>query len=529
MPTVYSNSSPSCPADAAAMTEAAGSLPRPGDVKPAPNAAAKLQGWAIVENQTDSDWTDVQLSLVSGRPISFIQHLYLPLYAPRPVVWPELYASLRPQTYEGGITEQALAKLRQPGRGMMEGEVAEMDGADAPDFSLQQSSGGEDGEAGRASGGGGQGQGGGRGLFGRGGMFGGGGRFGNTGGTWRDNGGGDAGAIDPAASVIAAASAGQLGELFQYTVGNVTLPRQRSAMIPIVTDALEVERVSIYNHAVLPNHPLTGARLKNTTGKHLLQGPVTVLDGGAYAGDARIDDVPPGQERLLSYGIDLQVRVQREEPEGASTIQRAQVAGGVLTIDRREVYAQTYVAQNKSTVDKQMVFEVASVGDDYRLVEPARADEKTEQLYRFRRPVAAGQTVRFKVVMDSPVQSVVRLDRAELDDLEAFVEGDEMPAAVREALAEPLRLRRAISDLAREINERQSKIAATATEQQRMRDNMAAVAEDSEYYLRLLKKLDEQETAIETIQREIADRQAKQAATVKQLAEHLATLKVDGV
>ena len=34
---------------------------------------ATLQGWAIVENQTDNDWKDVRLSLVSGRPISFIQ------------------------------------------------------------------------------------------------------------------------------------------------------------------------------------------------------------------------------------------------------------------------------------------------------------------------------------------------------------------------------------------------------------------------------------------------------------------------
>src|SRR5258706_9360873 len=62
-----------------------------------------LQGWAIVENQTDNDWNDIELSLVSGRPISFIQELYQPLYIPRPVVQPELFASLRPQTYEAGM------------------------------------------------------------------------------------------------------------------------------------------------------------------------------------------------------------------------------------------------------------------------------------------------------------------------------------------------------------------------------------------------------------------------------------------
>ena len=61
-------------------------------------SAGRLQGWAIVENQTESDWNDVSLSLVSGRPISFIMDLYQPLYATRPTVVPELFAGLRPQT-----------------------------------------------------------------------------------------------------------------------------------------------------------------------------------------------------------------------------------------------------------------------------------------------------------------------------------------------------------------------------------------------------------------------------------------------
>ena len=66
-------------------------------------ADGQLQGWAIVENQTDNDWTDVQMKLVSGRPISFVEDLYQPLYVPRPTVEPELFASLRPQTYGGGV------------------------------------------------------------------------------------------------------------------------------------------------------------------------------------------------------------------------------------------------------------------------------------------------------------------------------------------------------------------------------------------------------------------------------------------
>src|SRR5262245_42606644 len=62
-----------------------------------------LQGWAIVENPSDEDWQRVGMALVSGRPISFRMDLYDPLYAPRPLVEPELFASLRPPTYEGAM------------------------------------------------------------------------------------------------------------------------------------------------------------------------------------------------------------------------------------------------------------------------------------------------------------------------------------------------------------------------------------------------------------------------------------------
>src|SRR5262249_814577 len=62
-----------------------------------------LQGWAVVENPTDEDWKDVRMALVSGRPISFQMNLYDPLYVARPLVEPELFASLRPVAYSGGM------------------------------------------------------------------------------------------------------------------------------------------------------------------------------------------------------------------------------------------------------------------------------------------------------------------------------------------------------------------------------------------------------------------------------------------
>ena len=84
-----------------------------------------LQGWAIVENATESDWNNVRLSLISGRPISFRMDLYTPLYVPRPMEQLELYASLRPPEYEGGFTDKDRDGLKDLSSARAGGALAE--------------------------------------------------------------------------------------------------------------------------------------------------------------------------------------------------------------------------------------------------------------------------------------------------------------------------------------------------------------------------------------------------------------------
>ncbi|MDQ3181359.1 MAG: hypothetical protein M3Q33_12665, partial [Acidobacteriota bacterium] len=59
-----------------------------------------FQGWAIVDNVSDEDWTNIQLSLVSGTPISFIQPIQKPLYRYRPIVPIPEDLKLQPQIYD---------------------------------------------------------------------------------------------------------------------------------------------------------------------------------------------------------------------------------------------------------------------------------------------------------------------------------------------------------------------------------------------------------------------------------------------
>jgi hypothetical protein len=431
---------------------------------------AALQGWAIVENQTDNDWNNVQLSLVSGRPISFVQDLYQPLYVPRPVVVPELFASLMPQTYEGGMLGEreearlgvrvqqdakAMRRARNAPAGAGAGGAMADEAAAAAPLEMQKN----------------------------------------------QQMAQQIQPMDPTASIASIASATKVGELFQYTVGNVSLPRQKSAMLPIITDPVEVEKLSIYNATVLAKNPLNGARVKNTTDKHLLQGPVTVLDGNTYAGDARVDNVPPGQERLLSYGIDLQMTVDSTSNRTDSTLQTGKIVKGVLYLKRKHVFSQTYAADNKSDRDKPLIIEhIKRSGWD--LVDTDKPIETTEALYRFKVNVPAKKVGKFNVKEQTVAGEEIAILNSDIDTLLVYSRASEIPKEVRDVLTKAIQLRSAVTDTERQIAQHDQQLATITAEQNRIRENMKTVSSNSNYYNRLMTKLNDQESQIEKLQTE---------------------------
>lgn len=469
-----------------------------GDQKPI------LQGWAIVENQTDTDWNNVQLSLVSGRPISFVQDLYQPLYIPRPVVKPELYASLRPQEYGAGMGKEEGRVMR---------EVAEMPASPAASLDELRDAGGARRHMSSMA---------------------------------RKSVNQPAPALamnriasddsimhgwdgSAAQSVASAASAGKLGELFQYTVSApVILPRQKSAMLPILNDPVEAERVSIYNAAVLGRNPLNGAILTNTSGKHLLQGPITVLDAGSYAGDARINDVPPGQNRLLSYGIDLQVLVDSTSNKQDSTITSGKIVKGTLNLQRKSIFTQQYKIENKADKDKTVIVEHA-FRQGWKLIEPAKPMETTGTLYRFRQNVPAGKPAALDVKEEVTQWESVALLPADIDGVIFYSKNDQIPQSVRDALVVAAQKKQAIVDTQREIEQTRQKIADSAAAQQRTRENMKAIdpsARKDDYYNRLLKRLSDQDATMDSLQKTQDDLQQKLNGQQKDLADYVNGLNI---
>ncbi|MEP6764396.1 MAG: hypothetical protein ABJB66_08810 [Gemmatimonadaceae bacterium] len=465
--------------------------------------SSRIQGWAIVENQTESDWNGVSLSLVSGRPISFNMDLYQPLYLTRPTVTQELFAGLRPQVYDGGIASDRAPGTPVPGspNGYAESRPVAKGIGSALAAATPALGGGRAGASGNIAA-----------LRAR-----------------AEQQYDMAADSTESVSVQSIATAAKMGELFQYTIPNVTLARQKSAMIPIVTDSIGIERISIYNASVLSKNPLNGVRLKNTTGKHLLQGPVTVLDSDHYAGDARIDNVPPGQERLLSYGIDLEVLVDNTKNGYTSAVSTAKILKGTLVVTHKDVSSQQYLVDNKSEKEKNIVIE-HPVRRGWVISNALKPVESTESLHRFQLISPAKRVTTF-TVNEEQVRSetVSMLDARQGPNqlLLLYSRTGEIPANVREAIAKALTLQRAASETKRLIDANSQQRQTFDVEANRMRENMKVVGQSTAYYKRLLLKLDEQESAIEKLQHQSQVLREKYDAEWSELTRYVENLTVD--
>jgi len=455
------------------------------------NQKPYLQGWAIVENTSDEDWNRVHLSLVSGRPISFTQDLYSPLYVGRAAVAPQVIGSPLSQLYgeaveQNGVrmdaTESRMSELENrtpaPPRTTLTPSILHRSGAASY---LDQ-----DGLAAL-------------------------GRRGDI----------AASALQNVASQAAGATR---GELFEYALSNpVTIARQSAAMVPIVSKRIEGTKLSIFDANSSTQNALYGLRLTNTSGMQLAGGPITVFQNGIYAGDAQINTLGRGEHRFVSYAVDLDLAIAREVPVYRRTLTKVRLNSGVLYLTRREQRDITYSFRNKSRAGKTILV-VQNIEPDFKLVATQKISEKTADEMRFKVWAPAGATTKFKVSTERPMVEAIAILNADLNFLTSFAVNTEVSPALREALSSLVAKRRRIAELDQKIARLQTQTNEIANDQNRIRQNMGILPEGSDLRKRYLTKLNDQETRLEAMNEELALARDDRAEAQKDLQKFLDTL-----
>ncbi len=457
-----------------------------------------LQGWAVVENQTDEDWNGVRMALISGRPISFQMNLYDALFIKRPVVEPELFASLRPVTYSGGLLmDRPKLAAVAPGEALDEltastaRDKSKSDGKEMKEAlqkSVRQQVNGADSYAFRKS---------------------------------------LAADLDLGKSVSSAASASKLGDYFQYAIDHaVNLPRQKSALLPIVGKDVEGERVSIYNERTHPKFPLLGLVFKNTTGMHLTQGPITVYEGSTYAGDARILDLQKDERRLLSYAIDLGTEVQAVPHSDNGRITSIKVVKGIIYTTTKVKDSKTYTIANRNDTDRLVLVEHAN-RTDFKLTSKDKPWETASDVHRFKVTAPAGKTTDYTVSEEKDFGSSVTLTNSDDQNIRILVNEKVTSPAIKTALERAMTLRGKLSVTQREIQQQERQLLVITNDQDRLRKNLKEMPPEAVAYKRYLKKFDDQETEIERLQKLIKELQDSEHGQRKDYENFLANLSVE--
>src|SRR5579862_2537415 len=141
------------------------------------------------------------------------------------------------------------------------------------------------------------------------------------------------GVVSEARSGMSAAAEGSdLGDLFEYKLKDrVTIHKNESALVPILQVHVTTEKVSLWNSSLHSPRPLRALWLTNSSPLTLDAGSFTVLEKEAFAGEGLTDAIKPAEKRLLSYAVDLGVRVETKAEGEPESVRHVRIIRGVMT------------------------------------------------------------------------------------------------------------------------------------------------------------------------------------------------------
>ncbi len=402
--------------------------------KPPDQTEPTLEGWAIVDNTSGDDWTNVRLSVVSGKPISFITQLYEPRYVDRPHAELAENRAVGPQVFEGTIGG-LIGGVPAPAPPAGAAKDMALNGRSVTSMARLGS--------GVATGSGG----------------------GVGGGSYRVN--------AEQSSIVSTAEGRESGELFEYSfAGPVTVKKGESAMLPFLQQKLKTRKLLIYSEN-FGLHPMDAAEITNTTGKTLDGGPITVYDAGSYAGEALVETVKAGDKRLISYGVDLGTRVTTKFDSSASVVREIHLHRGILATKSAVEEIRTYTVRNVDGKPKTLIIEHPE-RQGYKLLERTPV-ETTSNAYRFEVKLGATATETFPIREERVFDQTLSVANMTPDVLVTWIQNKALTDNGRRQLEQLAAKKREIATNDAALKRAESDLTDLSQDQQRTRQNIQSL------------------------------------------------------
>ncbi len=437
-------------------------------------ADATLEGWAIVDNTTGDDWTNVRLAVVSGRPVSFVSQLFEPRYVARRTAELAEAESVGPVVLEGAVASEQAAMAAPAAAPAMAGlragasKSARQASADLRDEVRE------------------------RDAFRRNEMY---------------------------SSVAATAAARDLGELFEYRFdAPVTIRKGQSAMLPFVQQKVNTRKLLIYREDFGLN-PMSAAEVSNSTGKTLDGGPITVFDSNTYAGEALMETLKTGDKRLITYALDLGARITTAIDSRNDVTREIHIRRGVLTTKTARVESKTYTIRNVDQRAKTLVIE-HPLRPEFKLLNQ-KPVETTSTHHRFEVKVAPGATDKFVVNEELVFETSTGLTNLTPDVLASYVQNKALSATGRAQLEQLLAKKREAAALDSQIRQAETSLNDLTRDQERVRQNIYSlnnVAGQQQQVQKYSAQLAAAETRIAQLRDSLADLRARKSVIEGEIA-----------
>jgi hypothetical protein len=474
-----------------------------------------LQGWAVVDNTVGEDWTNVELSLVAGAPQSFVQKISQPYYTRRSVVPLPETAQRTPQTHEAtletkdGATVTGAAPV---GQGQARGGVGTGNGVGVG--------------AGGGTGGGVYRAGVGNGVAG-----------GVVGGVVGGLPSPPAAPAPPASALqervivdratalaqqSAAASAQELGDLFEYRLSQpVTIRKNQSALVPILTGTVDAERLSIWSGAPGSGRPLRAVWLTNATGFTLDGGSFSIIDGDAFAGEGLAQPMKPGEKRIISYGTDLAVMVDAKLDATSGRYSRVTARDGIVIATQEDRNRWVYRVRNEDNAARTLIIE-HPVRAGWTLGASPAAAETTASVARYRLPVASKGEATLTIEERRGGETRYSIDQVDDRLIATFATRGVAPETLRRAMQPVFDKRAELAAADRRVNELTAQITSIAQDQERVRQNLQALkgsAEEKALVKRYTGELNAQEDRLMALRSDLTGATTERDTRRKELSQ----------
>jgi hypothetical protein len=230
----------------------------------------------------------------------------------------------------------------------------------------------------------------------------------------------------------------------------------------------------------------------------LLPGPLSVVDAGAYTGDAQINQISPGDKRLLAYAVDLDVAVTTE-PLNQYNISKLRIVKGSFEQTVSTIEGVKYTFANKDLKrPRQIILEHPRL-DGYTLKSDIKPEEETQTLRRFAVAVDAGKQQTVEIRQERIDSQLIGLASYDTETMTQFRQQGKISEAVMTAWRELAKKQAAINTMENQKNEFNQQINTLRADQTRITQVMSPLDRNSKTYTNFLDKLNKQESQIDQL------------------------------